>query len=150
VLRIARRRAPPQGRRRIPYLLACSATIALGLASRRSDALTPLLGKYPGDALWAAMIYFGIVAMRPRLTVLRAAFFALTFCIAIEVLKLYQAPWLATLRHTTLGHLVFGHRFSFANLIAYAIGIAVVAGLNLVVLRRRAAQSAAQLETAER
>jgi len=44
-----------------------------------------------------------------------------------EALKLCPAPWLANVRHSTLGHLVFGQVFSWQNLVAYTIG--VIAGL---------------------
>ena len=47
------------------------------------------------------------------------------FSFWIEALKLYQAPWLASVRHTTLGHLVLGHAFSWQNPVAYTVGVLV-------------------------
>ena len=71
-------------------------------------------------------------AIFPRASSLQLAFGALGFAFGIEALKLYQAPWLASVRHTPLGHLIFGHVFSWQNLVAYTAGVLV--GLILEVL----------------
>ena len=55
----------PRGRR--PLALACVAAIALGLASRALPVFPTALGKYPGDALWALMVLFGLAFLRPEL-----------------------------------------------------------------------------------
>ena len=45
-------------RNRIIYATAVIAVMALGILSRQyPDRLPAVLGKYPGDALWAVMIY---------------------------------------------------------------------------------------------
>ena len=108
------------------YAFAVVVTIALGLASRRLPGVIPSpLGKYPGDALWALMAFFGWGALFPKISTLRNAQFALLTSYLVEVLKLYQAPWIVTIRHSTLGHLVFGHAFSWQNIIAYTFGVLV-------------------------
>jgi hypothetical protein len=73
------------------------------------------------------MVFFGMGAIFCKASSLRVGLGALGFSFGIEALKLYQAPWLVSVRHTTLGHLVFGHVFSWQNLVAYAVG--VLAGL---------------------
>lgn len=114
-------------------MLALVATIAAGLASRRFPQVLPgFLGKYPGDVLWSLMVFFGLGVIFKRASSLQLASGALGFSFGIEVLKLWQAPWLVSIRHTALGHLVFGHVFSWQNLIAYTVGIVV--GLTLEVL----------------
>lgn len=129
-------------RKRTWYLLAFIVTIALGLASRRFPHILPsALGKYPGDALWAIMIFFGMGAIFIKVSSLQLGCRALAFSFGIEALKLCQTPWLVSLRHTTLGHLVFGHVFSWQNLVAYTVG--VLMGLlveTLVVPSPRAAE----------
>jgi len=106
------------------YLLATVGTLALGLASRRYPQVFPAaMGKYPGDVLWSLMVYFGMAAIFNKASSLEVGFRALCFAFGIEALKLCQAPWLASLRHTTLGHLVFGHVFSWQNLVAYTLGV---------------------------
>ena len=120
-------------RKRRWYLLAVVTTIAVGLASRWfSQVLPASAGKYPGDALWSLMVFFGMGAIFSKAASLHLGFGALGFSFGIEILKLCQAPWLASLRHTMLGHLVFGHVFSWQNLIAYTVGVLV--GLILEVL----------------
>src|SRR4051794_19230901 len=113
-------------RKRTWYLLAFVATIAAGLASRRFPQFLPAcMGKYPGDALWSLMLFFAMGAIFPRPTSLQLGFGALAFAFGIEALKLCRAPWLASVRYTTLGHLVFGHAFSWQNLVAYTVGVLV-------------------------
>jgi len=115
------------------YVLAFVVSILLGLASRRyPTAISEFFGKYPGDALWAAMVFFGLSALRPRASTLSVSLLTFATCFVIEAMKLYQAPWIVGIRHTTLGHLVFGHVFSVQNLVAYAVG--VVAALGVEVL----------------
>jgi len=112
--------------------LAFASAIVLGLASRRHPSpLSDFFGKYPGDALWAAMVFFGWGALRPRSSSLNVALLALATCLVVEFMKLYQAPWIVGIRHTTLGHLVFGHVFSVQNLMAYAVGVVAALGIEL-------------------
>lgn len=121
-------------RRRWRNAVAVVLTIVAGLLSRRY----PLLGKYPGDALWALMVFFAVGCLLPRLKSTHLALIAFGISCAVEFLKLNQHPTLVSIRHATLGHLVFGHVFSWQNLLAYAVGVS--AGWMLEqrqVLRRR-------------
>jgi hypothetical protein len=126
---------PPLARHRVACLVAFSAALLLGLASRRWQAGLPdLFGKYPGDALWALTVFFGWAALRPALTTLRIALLASATSAAVECCKLWQDPWIVHLRHTTLGHLVLGHVFSWQNLVAYAVGVAAGIMIDLLLL----------------
>lgn len=110
--------------------MAFAAAFTLGIASRHLPVPLPSwLGKYPGDALWATMIYFGLCALHPNAARNRTIAAGLGFCIAIEFVKLYHAPWLDVIRGTGLGRLVFGYAFSWRNLVAYTLGI----GLGVMV-----------------
>jgi len=123
-------------RRRMAALLAMAATIALGLASRHWPAAQPAaFGKYPGDALWALMVFFGWRALRPRARTRDVAALAFGTSVAVECAKLWQASWLVESRHTTIGHLLLGHVFSWQNLAAYGIGVLAGAGLDRVLFR---------------
>jgi hypothetical protein len=120
-------------RKRTWYLLAFVAMIGAGLISRRFPQVVPAFaGKYPGDVLWSLMVFFGMGAIFRNASSLKLGLGALGFSFGIEVLKLCQAPWLASVRHTTLGHLIFGYAFSWQNFIAYTAGILV--GLLVEVL----------------
>jgi len=127
--------AGPGARRPVACLSAFAAALLLGLASRHGPVgLALLLGKYPGDVLWATMICFGVAALRPRDSPRRIAAIAAATCLAVEVCKLWQAPWLEHLRHTTLGHLVLGHVFSWQNLVAYAAGVLLGSAVDTFLL----------------
>jgi hypothetical protein len=109
----------------------------LGLASRRYPGLVPpALGKYPGDALWASMVFFGWGIVFPTSSTFRVFIYALVTCYGVEVCKLYQAPWITEVRNSAFGHLIFGSTFSWNNLIAYTVG-AALGGLGEYVLLRK-------------
>jgi hypothetical protein len=100
--------------------------LAAGLASRHfSEVLPAFLGNYPGDALRSLMVFFGLGIIFNQASSLQSGFGTLGFSFGIEALKLCQAPWLVRFRHATLGHLVFGHVFSWQNLVAYTVGVLV-------------------------
>lgn len=112
-------------RHRFTYAVAVLAVIAIGLASRRWPGLFPaVLGKYPGDALWALMVYAGCGLLWPRMSSVRVAAMALAISFSVELGQLYQAPWINSIRGTVLGHLVLGSAFHALDLVAYAVGVA--------------------------
>ena len=128
--------ADDKSRRRLAALAAMLATIALGLASRRwPDALPAALGKYPGDALWALMVFFAWRALRPLAPTRDVALLAMATSIAVEFAKLLQTPWLVQFRHTTVGHLLLGHVFSWQNLVAYGAGVLAGAAIDRLLFR---------------
>jgi len=115
----------PHTRRRLYYFVGTFLVIGLGLASRRYPWLFPsILGKYPGDALWALMAFCGWIVLLPSASRVRIASVALATSFAVEFSQLYQAPWINAIRAHPLGHLVLGSGFSARDLIAYAIGVA--------------------------
>jgi hypothetical protein len=96
------------------------------MASRKSPGLFPsLLGKYPGDALWALMVFCLWAVFRPTLSTNTLAAYAPTTSYLDEFSQLYQAPWINAIRATTLGHLVLGSTFSRRDMFAYTVGVAV-------------------------
>ena len=113
-------------RNRFIYAVATLAVIALGLLSRRHpDFLPAALGKEPGDALWALMVFCGFGVLYPKLPATFNALAAFTFSCAIEFFQLYQAPWIESIRDTLLGRLVLGCGFSWSDIAAYASGILI-------------------------
>ena len=106
------------------YGLAIIAVMALGILSRQFPAWLPAaLGKYPGDALWALMVFCSVGFLRPGATTMFAVAAALGFSCAFEFAKLYQAAWIESVRATLPGQLILGRVFSGNNLAAYALGI---------------------------
>ena len=129
----ARTNAP---RSRLVALAAMAVAMALGLASRRwPDLLPPTLGKYPGDALWALMVFFGWRALCPSARTRDVAVCAMATSTVVEFAKLWQAPWLVAFRHTSVGHLLLGHVFSWQNLVAYGVGVMAGVALDRLVSR---------------
>jgi len=119
-------RSHQQPRSRWRYALATLAVIGLGLASRRFTWLFPAaLGKYPGDALWALMVFTAMAMVWPRASTAWLAVAAITLSFAVEFSQLYQAPWINAIRATTLGHLALGSGFGWIDLAAYAVGVGI-------------------------
>ncbi len=112
------------------------ATIAVGLATRKYPGLLPtFLGKYPGDALWATMVFFLWGLVLPNASIARIAALALGTSWIVEFAQSIQVPWLVALRSTTIGHLVLGSTFHAPDLVAYAIGVGSGAGLERSIRR---------------
>ena len=127
-------------RRRLLASAAMFAAMALGLASRHWPGTLPAaLGKYPGDAAWALMVFFAWCALRPRARATEVAACAMATSAGVEAAKLWQAPWLAAFRHTTLGHLLLGHVFSWQNLVAYGVGVLAGMAIDRLLVRPFAA-----------
>ena|ERR1017187_6591802 len=113
-------------RNRVVYSIAAAGVIVLGLASRHIHGLFPqALGKYPGDALWTLMVFFGLGCLLPRSPATRLATYALIISFVVEVTQLYQAPWVNSIRSTTIGHLVLGSGFGWIDFIAYTVGASI-------------------------
>jgi hypothetical protein len=111
-------------RKRALCALIAVVVICAGLASRKYPQFLPAqLGKYPGDALWAMMIFFILGALKPKWPSAAIGALALVMCYLVEFSQLLQPPWLVAIRQTTLGHLVLGSHFHALDLLAYAVGI---------------------------
>lgn len=110
---------------RTVYATLAVVTMGLGLASREVGYHLPaFVAAYAGDTLWATLVYWLTRAFRPALHTWQSAAAALGFAYAIEFSQFYQAPWLNSLRHTTLGALVLGFGFRATDLLCYAAGVA--------------------------
>lgn len=125
-------------RNRIYVGFALLFTIVLGLASRKFPGLfPPVFEKYPGDALWAQMVYWIIGMLAPAASVVKVAIYALAISYGVEISQLYQNGWINEIRATTLGHLALGSYFSWLDMLSYTIGVALVAPIEWWLLRPR-------------
>jgi hypothetical protein len=125
-------------RRRLQLAVAFVSVVVLGLSSRAFPVLLPAaLGKYPGDALWALMVLFGIAFLRPDLRPRQLAALALGVSWLVELSQLYQAPWINSIRSTHLGHLVLGSRFHWLDMLAYPLGVSIGLILDISFFYRR-------------
>ena len=117
-------------RRRWVYALGVCGVVPLGLATRRLPWLPEFLKDHGGDALWAAMVYFGLAFCFPRQSVLRIAGYAAVFSLFIECSQLIQHPWLVATRQSPIGGLVLGHGFLWVDLVRYAAGVSLGAAID--------------------
>lgn len=138
----ASRNIPPsellQRRRPVaPYAGLLLGTIVLGLATRRYPAAFPaLVATYGGDALWAAMVLWLLALVRRTATTPSLAMGALAIAYAVEVSQLYRAEWIDAVRATRVGALLLGQGFVWSDLVSYAVGVVLAAGLDAVLVRR--------------
>ncbi len=96
----------------------------LGLGSRRYAVLLPgFIAAYAGDTLWALAAFLGIGLVLPRASTRMIACLALAFSVAVEISQLYHAPWIDSIRQTTLGGLILGFGFLWSDLACYALGV---------------------------
>ena len=113
-------------RNRKVYLILIPAVMSFGLLSRKFNYLLPnFINSYLGDAIWASMIYTMMAFVFAQKSSKQVAVYSLLFCYAIEISQLYQAPWINTIRNTTLGALVLGSGFLWSDLLAYALGVGI-------------------------
>lgn len=123
---------------RLANILAACATIALGLLWRSHRLpIPPVVAKYGGDALWALMIFFLVRAVNPRLSLRAGSAWALAICWLVEFSQIYRAPWIESIRHTRLGHLVLGSTFNSPDLLAYVVGVGLGALLTWSAIRAK-------------
>ncbi len=111
------------------YLALVILTITLGLFTRSSYLPISLKGSFItthlGDALWAAMVYFILCVISPKLSPLKIAIFALSFSFAIELTQLCQQDWLNQIRNTRIGALILGRGFLLSDFLCYTTGVAL-------------------------
>ena len=117
----------PRSRLRLLGLLGL--VIALGLGSRRRE-MPDFVVAYLGDVLWGAMFFvlYALLWPHKRTKCVWSAAVVTTEC--IELSQLYQAPWAVRIRDTRLGGLLFGHGFSWSDVLCVAVGATLSASLD--------------------
>jgi hypothetical protein len=114
------------------WIALIALVIPLGLGSRRyAHALPGFVAAYAGDTLWALAAFLGFGLVLPRASTRTIAALAITFSVLIEVSQLYHAPWIDSIRHTTLGGLILGFDFVWSDLVCYTAGV----GLGVILER---------------
>ena len=119
-------------RRRNPLiqLLLIVLVSVLGIGSRRfASSLPGFIAAYSGDTLWALAAFNGIGMVLPRASTWTVAFLALSLSFGVELSQLYHAPWIDSIRMTTVGGLLLGFSFVWSDLACYAVGV----GLGMLI-----------------
>lgn len=110
---------------RYVYLVCAIAVLFSGLASRRFRSVLPtFVAEYAGDTLWALMLFLLASTLLTDRPVLKRAAASLALAFLVEISQLYHAPWIDSIRQTTLGGLVLGFGFLWTDLVCYSVGIA--------------------------
>lgn len=131
-------------RNRTAYSLCLLAVIAAGLASRRfPESLPEFMQKGVGDALWTTMVFLLLALWRPTAPTLRLGTEALIISFADELSQMYHAPWIDSIRATTIGHLALGEAFSAHDLEWYVVGVVLAVGSEAAFLKRNPKASGA-------
>ncbi len=105
-------------------------TCGLGIGSRRFAGHLPgFVATYAGDTLWALALFLFLGLILPRVATARVAVAALIVSMMVEVSQLYHAPWIDSIRRTSLGGLVLGFGFLWSDLVCYTVGV----GLGVVL-----------------
>jgi hypothetical protein len=123
-------------RQRAPYIVAAILIIAVGLLTRwPAIAMPPVLAKYLGSVLWGAMLYYVLRVCWPEARARIVVVVAIVFAAGVEFSQLWHAPWLDAFRRTTIGVLLIGRYFAFADIAAYSAGILLARGGEFVIRR---------------
>lgn len=134
-------------RNRLYYAVITAIVIAVGLTSRSNlaDSWPPFLSTYSGDALWTLMIFLGLGFLFPRLGTFTIAVATLLFAFCIEILQLYQAPWINSCRETFIGASILGFGFLWSDFVCYTTGVAVGALGETIIFKKESANRSKML-----
>lgn len=126
---------------RFAYFVSAFIALLTGLASRKYHYYLPqFLAEYAGDTLWALMLYFMVSTLLAGRPIAVRASISLALAFLVEISQLYHAPWIDSIRETTLGGLVLGFGFLWSDLVCYFVGImlgsAIEWGIRRVFRRR--------------
>jgi hypothetical protein len=122
------------------YLLAIALVLVLGIASRVFHTGFALVDKYLGDALYATLVYLLLSVVWPGMPAGKKVISACTIMLAVEAFQLTLIPArLARSSSLALRLLAaaVGTKWSWWDLVAYAVGIFLVAMLDRFGLPRR-------------
>jgi len=123
--------------RRIVYAVLAVIVFVVGVLSRMLESNSVLLNKYLGDALYAVIFYVCLACVFPTQPVFARAAFIAIFVITVECFQLTGIP--LRLRKGNLIEkllsIVLGTKFSWYDMLAYAVGIVsiVVVDVRLIV-----------------
>ncbi|MGN7123606.1 DUF2809 domain-containing protein [Methylorubrum thiocyanatum] len=128
---------PSPQTRRLALLAAILIVIAAGIGVRLLPLGLPReVVKYAGSVLWGAMVYGLLALVRPTAATGRLAAVALALAVLVELFRLVHTSELDAFRRTLAGQLLLGRIFSVWNVVAYAVGIGLAAGLDAGTRRR--------------
>ncbi len=118
-------------RRSLTTLAILLITIPIGIAWRKLPLGLPwFFFKYGGSFLWAVALYWFIATLFPKLYPPALAAMSAAAALAVEFSRLVPQSTIDAFRLTLPGQLILGRYFSFKNIVAYLLAIAVAALLD--------------------
>ncbi len=137
--RTSSREAPPSRRdgTRRTAALAAAGLVVVGIAVSRLDH--PLADPV-GDALYAMFVYALLAVVAPRARTLVLAAVAVGLCTAVELAQLTGVP-AAIVDAVPVARYALGTTFVATDLLAYAVGVALAAGVHAASRRRSAGRT---------
>ena len=116
-----------------------SVVAIIGLGSRRFAPYLPdLIAAYTGDTAWALAVFLVLGLGMPRVSTWWKAAWALAISVVVELSQLYHAPWIDSIRDTTIGHLALGSGFDPRDLACYTLGVGIGVLIEMLLMRRDA------------
>jgi Protein of unknown function (DUF2809) len=121
--------------RRTVCVLLLLITIPIGLGVRYLPLHLPwFLYKYLGSVLWAIALYWFLAAILPKLRPKAVAILASITAMLVEFSRLVPIASIDAFRLTFAGKILLGRYFSFRNIIAYILAIAIIAAVDRAAL----------------
>jgi hypothetical protein len=118
-------------RRSLATLAITLTVIPIGIAVRYAPLHLPwFFYKYLGSFLWAVALYWFVATLLPRLYPAALAILSALAAVAVEFSRLVPEPAIDAFRLTLPGQLILGRFFSFRNIVAYLLAIAMSALLD--------------------
>gem|GEM_PF-763429 len=109
--------------RKLSYLAVFIFCTWLAITTRTHRSwFPPLIAAYGGDVIWAGMFLFLLRVFFNRIRLWKLALICYGMGVADELLQLYHAPWIESIRHTRIGGLVLGFGFLWSDILCYAVG----------------------------
>jgi hypothetical protein len=112
---------------------ALAVTVVLGIVSRRWPIGWWPYDKSLGDVLYAVAAYLTLALLLWRRGPAVVAPLALTACLAVETFQATGIP--ARYAHIGLVRWVLGTTFAWHDIGCYVVGVAVITGIDLLMLR---------------
>jgi hypothetical protein len=120
------------------FMLASAVVfVAAGLTIRAaSGGSTGNLAQYSGTALYASLVYAGVLFLWPRIAPLLAGGIAVGFCWLIELAQLTGIP-AALSAHSLLARLMLGAEFDLTDIAWYPVGIVPLVAVDWLLGARK-------------
>lgn len=120
-------------RNKLLYLLLTIIVMLLGLLSRKIEGLPEIISLYSEDILWALMVFLLFAFLFNKKSTIFIISWAIICSYSIEISQLYHAPWIDSIRNTTLGGLILGFGFLWSDLVCYTIGIIIGIIIDIII-----------------